>query len=338
MVFRKGYGLANLAAKTPVRPETTFDLGSVTKQFTGMAVCILHDRGKLSFDDPARKYIPELPEAAKNIRIRDMLNHISGLPDFTYRLPQPPGRSETRQLCQQRGLTPRRSKTTPSWSRCASPTGQQYEYSNTNYMLLGLIVQRVSKKRYGTFVEDEILKPLGMTHSWVYDHPRDAPKDSKLGYLNALGYSKNGNAAWTPSWGSPPFLSHTFTRQPAPADCGAVWTTWPTGTRPCATASCSSRRPGRRYSSPRKHVTARPMVTGSDWNLGLDDKGKLTSFGHGGVLGRLPHRLLPKRLRRLCGSGVEQRRPHRQHPFRCLPVRGEDKEEITPTARGPPGE
>jgi CubicO group peptidase (beta-lactamase class C family) len=86
VVHKKGYGLANLAKKTPIAPDTSFELASVTKQFNAMAIMVLSDKGKLSFDDDVRKHLPAIPvyDAKRPIRIRDLLNHTSGMPDYDY--------------------------------------------------------------------------------------------------------------------------------------------------------------------------------------------------------------------------------------------------------------
>jgi CubicO group peptidase (beta-lactamase class C family) len=85
VALEKGYGLADLDTKRPITPQTAFDLASLSKQFTAMAVMILADRGKLVFDDDVRKYLPELPEfdPKRPIRVSDLLRHTSGLPDRT---------------------------------------------------------------------------------------------------------------------------------------------------------------------------------------------------------------------------------------------------------------
>src|SRR5262249_44508005 len=84
VVHSKGYGLAFLKDETPVTPQTVFDLASVSKQFTALAVLILHERGKLQLDDPVRKSLPELPRHRPNrpIRLSDLLHHTSGLPEY----------------------------------------------------------------------------------------------------------------------------------------------------------------------------------------------------------------------------------------------------------------
>jgi CubicO group peptidase (beta-lactamase class C family) len=280
VVLRKSYGLANLAAKTPVRPETTFDLCSVTKQFTGVAISILHDQGKLSFDDSARKYIPELPETDKNIRIRDMLNHVSGLPDWTG-WPQPSGRDPNYVSNEDYAKA---IKADPKLIALKFPTDQKYEYSNTNYMLLALIVERVAKKSYADFLQEEIFKPLGMAHSWVYDHPRDAPKDSKLGYLNSVGYTKGDNGAWSPCWGSPPFLKHTNLA----VGPGQLWNSvddmahWDAALRDHKMLKPET---WTEVFKPSKTRDGKTNDYGFGLGLWLDDKGKLTSFRHDGEWG-----------------------------------------------------
>src|SRR5215475_12172191 len=82
ILHRKGYGLANLATKTPITAETVFCLGSITKQFTAMAVMMLVERGKLHYDDTISKYLSEFPAYAKKITIEHLLQHTAGLPDY----------------------------------------------------------------------------------------------------------------------------------------------------------------------------------------------------------------------------------------------------------------
>src|SRR5882724_10635249 len=82
VLLKKGYGLANIETKTPITPDTCFLLGSVTKQFTAMAVMLLAERGLLSYDDPLAKFFPQFPTYAQKITVRNLLNHTSGLPDY----------------------------------------------------------------------------------------------------------------------------------------------------------------------------------------------------------------------------------------------------------------
>src|SRR5262249_42541372 len=86
------------------------------------------------------------------------------------------------------------------------PPGAKYEYSNTNYMLLALIVERVAKKSFGAVLRDELFVPAGMKHSFVYESPNAAPKRAAPGYIPAVGYEKGKKpGAWKDAWGAPPF-------------------------------------------------------------------------------------------------------------------------------------
>ena len=160
VVFSKCAGLARLTDKKPITPQTTFELCSVSKQFTGAAILRLYEQGKLNLDDDIRKFIPEMPvyDANNPIRILDVARMTSGLPDDHVR---PERRS---------------SKNPDYWTNedfagefarqldkfpLKYPTGQDCEYSNTGYMVLGLIVERASKQRYSAFMKKEFFDPLG---------------------------------------------------------------------------------------------------------------------------------------------------------------------------------
>src|SRR5262249_52324898 len=159
LLFKKGYGLANLKAKTPITPDTMFELASVSKSFTATAVLMLHDRGKLSVDDDVRKFIPELPEYHQGhpIRIRDLLHHVSGLPDYWDFKNAPPRHQRYWVNADYADQFSRRRKEFP----LSFPTGKKYEYNNTNYMLLALVVERVAKRPFSAFLRDEVFVPAG---------------------------------------------------------------------------------------------------------------------------------------------------------------------------------
>jgi CubicO group peptidase (beta-lactamase class C family) len=163
ILLEKGYGLANLDRKTPITPATNFDLASVSKQFTAFAVMLLADRGKLAFDDDFRKYVPELPAPSgpRPIRIRDLLNHTSGIPSYT-------GFWQT-MFMDFTKLTNERIIEMLKNRKPGSPPGTEFDYSNTNYVLLAEIVHRVSHQRFGEFMRDEAFRPLGMERTVVMD-------------------------------------------------------------------------------------------------------------------------------------------------------------------------
>jgi CubicO group peptidase (beta-lactamase class C family) len=213
--FAKGYGLANLQDRTPVTPRTLFELASVSKTFTTTAVLILYERGRLSLDDPVRKYLPELPAyRGRPICIRDLLQHVSGLPDYMD-LEDVPARHKSfwdnddylGQLARQRRKFPLRFA-----------PGAKYEYNNSNFMLLGVIVARASKKSFGAFLHDAVFVPAGMDHSFVYESPAaHAPR----GFLPAVGYEKKKKTGvWQPTWGAPPVRQEKMLT----VGDGAVWT------------------------------------------------------------------------------------------------------------------
>ncbi|MHB2017276.1 MAG: serine hydrolase domain-containing protein [Candidatus Xenobia bacterium] len=161
-LYMKCFGLADLTHKVPIRPDTAFDLASCSKQFTAMAVMLLAERGKLHLDDDVRRWLPELGEVEETrpIHIEDLLHHISGLPDYVDHLNEmhvkrkSMGAGNVLALVDRLGL---------DW-----PTGTRWEYSNTNYRLLAVIVERASHQRFADFLHDNIFGPLGMKHSAAF--------------------------------------------------------------------------------------------------------------------------------------------------------------------------
>ncbi len=181
-VFARSYGMANLKTNEPISPTTKFELASVSKQFTAMAVMILSDRGLLRFDDRADKYLPELPvyDPRRPILIRDLLHHTSGLPEYFDfdRASAHPGMSANERVLRELGSHP-----------LEFATGSKFEYTNTNYALLALIVERASGKRFRDFLTDEIFTPLAMTHSFVLDDRKISLPHVALGYArDARGF------------------------------------------------------------------------------------------------------------------------------------------------------
>ena len=184
-VFEKAFGLADLEHNVPNTAQTIFESGSVAKQFTAAALVLLQQDGKLSLDDPVKKYIPELPDYGSPLTIRHLLNHTSGLRDWgTVMSLTGAGRGERvvsqdlalDVIVHQRGLD-----FTP---------GAEYSYSNSGYNLAAIIVERVSKQKFPAFVEDRLFKPLGMKDSsWRDDYQRVVPG-------RAQAYSRQGNGPW----------------------------------------------------------------------------------------------------------------------------------------------
>jgi CubicO group peptidase (beta-lactamase class C family) len=200
VLLMEGYGLADLKRRTPITPCTRFELASVSKIFTATAVLLLQDRGRLSIDDDVRKFIPELPRYRKEpLRIGDMLRHVSGLPHY-FDLDDVPRRHQTHhvnadyleEFARQRRKFPQRF-----------PIGQKFEYSNSNFMLLAIVVERVAKQPFGQFLRDAIFTPLGMENTFVYSSPDSVPVNSQPPCSNAVGYRRE-KRTWVAVWGTAP--------------------------------------------------------------------------------------------------------------------------------------
>jgi CubicO group peptidase (beta-lactamase class C family) len=162
-LYRKSYGEASLELGVPFSPESVFYVGSVSKQFTAASVVLAAEHGFVSLDDDVRKYIPELPDYGHAITLRQMLNQTSGLRDFfdliyfsghdaaDFNSP-----SEILKLIErQKGLN--------------NVPGAEWVYSNTNYFLLGIVLQRATGKTLAQYARENIFRPLGMTHTSFYD-------------------------------------------------------------------------------------------------------------------------------------------------------------------------
>jgi CubicO group peptidase (beta-lactamase class C family) len=162
-IYRRAYGMASLELGVPLSPQSVFYMGSVSKQFTAASVVLAAEQGFLSLDDDIRKYIPELPDYGHIIRLRQMLHHTSGFRDFLTLL-DISGRHESDLhseaemldlIVRQKGLN--------------NVPGDEYIYSNTNYFLLGEVLQRATKKSLANFAAENIFQPLGMVHTRFYD-------------------------------------------------------------------------------------------------------------------------------------------------------------------------
>jgi len=156
-LLRKGYGMANLELDVPIAPESVFEVGSVTKQFTATAILMLQERGRLSVQDDITKYLTDFPTQGKKVTIENLLTHTSGIPSYTGMKEWAPTMREDLPL--EKLIAFFKGKPFDF------EPGTKWDYDNSGYVLLGAIVEKVSGKSYERFVEDEIFKPLGMTHS-----------------------------------------------------------------------------------------------------------------------------------------------------------------------------
>jgi CubicO group peptidase (beta-lactamase class C family) len=179
VMLAKGYGEANVEHHVPVSPATLFQSGSVGKQFTSAAVMLLVEDGKIGLGDSITKYFPNAPAAWRGITVRHLLTHTSGIPDYTtdamdYR------RDYTEDQLEQMafGLTPE------------FPPGSRWNYSNTGYVLLGIIVHKASGKFYGDVLRERVFGPLGMQTARVINE-EDIIPNRAAGYRLVRGELKN---------------------------------------------------------------------------------------------------------------------------------------------------
>ncbi|OJJ14869.1 hypothetical protein BKI52_40650 [marine bacterium AO1-C] len=176
VVLNKGYGLANLAHKTPITPHTVFDIASVSKQFAAFAISMLVEQKKIALNDDVRKYIPELANFGHTITINHLVHHTSGIRDWTSTLPLSGVQFDDvisfdqilRMAYNQKALN--------------FVPGSEYSYTNTGYNLLVEVIQRVTKQPFRQWTDQNIFKPLGMTHTHFSDDYQEVIANKALSY------------------------------------------------------------------------------------------------------------------------------------------------------------
>ena len=165
-LYKKGYGYANLdwGVDIPITPTTVFYLGSVSKQFTAAAIALLAHEGKLALDDDIRKFLPEMPERDPAVTIRQVVHHISGVPDM-YRVMNDHGLTTWNQFSREQALE------LLAKQELDFRPGTRYSYSNGGYLLLSMIVERASGKSLREYTTENIFRPLGMNDTHFHDDP-----------------------------------------------------------------------------------------------------------------------------------------------------------------------
>jgi CubicO group peptidase (beta-lactamase class C family) len=179
VMLAKGYGESNVEHHVPVTPETVFQSGSVGKQFTSAAVMLLVQDGKIALTDSITKYFPNAPPSWKGITVRHLLTHTSGIPDYTTDAMDYRRDYTEAELAQMAfGLTPE------------FPPGSRWNYSNTGYVLLGIIIHKASGQFYGDVLRDRVFTPLGMRSARVISEADIVPNRA-AGYQLVKGELKN---------------------------------------------------------------------------------------------------------------------------------------------------
>jgi CubicO group peptidase (beta-lactamase class C family) len=191
VLYRRGFGKADIRTGAAFAPDTISDIGSVTKQFTAMAMMMLAERRRLSYDDLISKYIPEFSGASHlgRITVRQLLTHTSGIPDYGDLGIEDSG------LNQDSLITALLKRDTE-----VSKPGTKYQYSNVGYALLAIVIQRVSGQRFSDFLAQEIFLPCGMRSTFVYDGWLVKRSGMAVGY-DTFGQVDNGGATSIPGDG-----------------------------------------------------------------------------------------------------------------------------------------
>jgi D-alanyl-D-alanine carboxypeptidase len=157
-IASKAFGEANKAKNAPIRLDTKFNLGSMNKMFTGVAIAQLAQAGRLDFNDPISKHLPDYPNkaVAEKVTIHQLLTHTSGIASYSIEA----FKTQREKLTTIEAYFPLFVNETPSF-----PPGEKFEYSNAGFLILGAIIEKVSGQDYYSYVRDHIYKPAGMANT-----------------------------------------------------------------------------------------------------------------------------------------------------------------------------
>jgi CubicO group peptidase (beta-lactamase class C family) len=181
IIYRKAFGMANLELKSPMKPENVLQLASITKQFTSVSILMLMEQGKLSLNDPLSKYMADFPRG-NEITLHHLLNHTSGIKNYT-NLPE--FRNKTRT-----DMTPEEIIGVFKNEPLEFDPNEQYAYSNSGYVLLGYIIEKLSGMSYEDFIQKNIFDKLGMNDSYYGNTYKIIP-DRASGYQIYEGNYEN---------------------------------------------------------------------------------------------------------------------------------------------------
>ncbi len=255
----KGYGLADLENDVPATPQTVYRIGSITKQFTSSAVMQLVQQGKIGLDDDITKYLPTYPEHGRHILVRHLLNPTSGIPSYTDVGPSF-GRVARLDLPHDSLIA------TVDHDSLMFEPGTHFYYNNTGYYLLGMILERVTGRKYGDYVQSTLFAPLGMTQT-VYCSTAPIIRH------RAQGYAREAEG----------FTNADYISMDLPFAAGSLCSTvgdlvkW---TRALHGGQVVSAASFREMTTPVKLPSGRPMTYG--YGLGVGSLGWHREVSHGG--------------------------------------------------------
>ena len=180
IVFERGYGVADLRSRRKIDAHTNFRLASCTKQFTAMAIMLLVREGKLRYQDRLTEIFPDFPEYGKAITIRNLLNHTSGLMDYEDLMTKPAAGTPLESIPQIKdaGVLQllKQQKATKF------PPGTKWDYSNSGYAVLAMVVEKVSGQPFGDFLHERIFVPLDMKQTVAYEKGRNTVANRAYGH------------------------------------------------------------------------------------------------------------------------------------------------------------
>jgi len=184
-VFQHGYGVTDLRSHSKIDEHTNFRLASVTKQFTAMAIMLLVHDGKLRYDESLTEIFPEFPAYGKTITVRHLLNHTSGLLDYEDLMARQYGNTPDDQIPQihDAGVLALLEKATTT----NFPAGTRWQYSNSGYCLLAMVVEKISGKPFAQFLRERIFAPLAMSNTLAYEKGKNEVPN------RAYGHTPEGN-------------------------------------------------------------------------------------------------------------------------------------------------
>ncbi len=182
-VHSEGYGIANMEWNCPIRPDTVFRLASITKQFTATAIMLLEQQGKICLDDAITTYLPDYPMHGRTITITHLLNHTSGIKSCT-------SLDNFAKVTSKKDMLPDELITYFKDLPLEFEPGTRFSYNNSGYILLGLIIEKVTEMSYEQFIQQNIFQPLNMSHSYYMHHEAVIPKRAS-GYVKTKdGYRR----------------------------------------------------------------------------------------------------------------------------------------------------
>ena len=172
-----GYGMADVKTRAPITPDSLFDLASVSKQMTAVAILKLVEKGKLKLDEPVVRYVTDfaVPVKGRPVTVTDLLHHVSGLADYT-------SDDWDGSDAEFETLTPETHLKWLNRTKARRAPGVKYEYDNSGYVLLALVVERLSGQSFGQYLREQLFAPAGMEHTVILDGTAKLPKETVRGY------------------------------------------------------------------------------------------------------------------------------------------------------------